>query len=249
LQTAALQRFVHRLTARSILTDEEKSALLALRGQVTQVDAHADFVQLGERVDHSCLIVKGLVGRFGQSFEGTRQITGLYLRGDMADLASVVSPKSPFGLEALTATTILRVPHADLRRVATEHPGIAEALWRDCVAEGSIFSEWVINVGHRDAMSRLAHLFCEMAIRSEGAGLGDRSLFTLPLTQNDLADATGLTAVHVNRTLKELRIQGIVEVRSGNVTVPDWDRLVAAGDFDPGYMLLEGPSPRIAGRT
>jgi CRP-like cAMP-binding protein len=241
----ALQRFVNRLASRSLLTADEESALLSLNGQIKQVATHNDFVRQGEQVDHACLVVDGLVGRFGQNADGARQITCLHIPGDMADLPSVVSPKAGWGLSSLTSTTILRIPHASLRRIAAEHPGIAEAFWRDCVADGSIFSEWVVNVGRRDAISRLAHLFCELAIRCEQAGQGDRAAFPLPITQRDLADATGLTDVHVNRTLKELREQPIVDLRSGTVTIHDWDRLAKIGDFDAGFMLLEGPAPRI----
>jgi CRP-like cAMP-binding protein len=243
---SALQPFLKRLASRSILIDEEKRAVLGLNGQVKEVAAHVDFVRQGEKVDHSCLVIKGLVGRFGQSRSGTRQITCLYIPGDMADLPSVVGPKSSWGLTALTRTTVLRISHAHLRRIAAQHSGIAEAFWRDCVAEGSIFSEWVVNVGRRDARTRLAHLFCEMAIRSEHAGRGSRASFPLPITQEGLGDATGLTSVHVNRTLKDLRTEAIVEHQSGIVTVPDWTQLVSVGDFDPAFMLLDGPSPRLS---
>jgi CRP-like cAMP-binding protein len=243
---SALQLFIRRLASRSILTDEEESAVLGLHGQVKEVGAHADFVRQGEVVDHACLVIEGLVGRFGQSRSGARQITCLYIPGDMADLPSVVSPKSGWGLTPLSRTTILRIPHAQLRRIAAQHSGIAEALWRDCVAEGSIFSEWVVNVGRRDARSRLAHLFCEMAIRSEHAGRGSRASYSLPITQEGLADATGLTSVHVNRTLKDLRTEAIVEYRAGIVTVPDWAKLALVADFNPAFMLLDGPSPRLS---
>jgi CRP-like cAMP-binding protein len=244
-QGAALQPFVRRLEARSVLTKEEVSALLGLKGQTKQVSAHIDFVRLGEQVEHCCLVVDGLVGRFGQNRDGVRQITCLHIPGDMADLPSVVSPKAGWALGALTSTTILRVPHADLRRLAATHPGIAEAFWRDCVADGSIFSEWVVNVGRRDALSRTAHLFCEMAVRYEHAGQGDRRSFPLPLTQPILGEATGLTGVHINRILRELRVRSIAELRAGTVTIHDWEQLVAIGDFDPAFMLLDGPSPRI----
>jgi CRP-like cAMP-binding protein len=244
-QGAALQPFVRRLEARSVLTKEEVSALLGLNGQTKQVAAHIDFVRLGEQVEHCCLVVDGLVGRFGQNRDGVRQITCLHIPGDMADLPSVVSPKAGWALGALTSTTILRVPHADLRRLAATHPGIAEAFWRDCVADGSIFSEWVVNVGRRDALSRTAHLFCEMAVRYEHAGQGDRRSFPLPLTQPILGEATGLTGVHINRILRELRVRSIAELRAGTVTIHDWEQLVAIGDFDPAFMLLDGPSPRI----
>jgi CRP-like cAMP-binding protein len=244
-RASALQLFVNRLASRSILTDDEVSVLLGLNGHTNKIAARTDFVRPRVPVDHACLIVKGLAGRFGQNRDGARQITCLYVPDDMADLSSVASPESGWGLAALTATTILRVPHADLRRVASKHPGIADAFWRDCVTDGSIFSEWVVNVGRRDAISRVAHVFCEMAIRCQRAGQGNRYSFPLPMTQTDLADATGMTGVHVNRILRELRTRSIAELRAGTVTIDDWDELVRIGDFDAGFMLLGGPVPRI----
>jgi CRP-like cAMP-binding protein len=244
-QGAALQLFLSRLASRSVLTDAEKNAILGLTGHIRQVKAHVDFVGYGEMVDHSCLVVDGCVGRFGQSRDGARQITCLYIPGDVADLPSVMSPKSGWGLSALTNTTVLQIPHGEIRRIAANYPGVAEALWRDCVADGSIFSEWVVNVGHRSALARLAHLFCEMAVRSERAGKGDKQSFALPITQTDLGDATGLTSVHINRTLRELRTRAVAEMRTGTVTIHDWDQLVTIGEFDPAFMLLDGPAPRI----
>jgi CRP-like cAMP-binding protein len=196
-------------------------------------------------VDHSVLVVDGLVGRYGQNGEGLRQITCFHIRGDMADLPSVVSPKSAWGLCTMTKSVLLRLSHKELRRIAAAHPGVAEAFWRDCVADSSIFSQWVVNVGRRDALTRLAHMFCEMAIRSELAGLGDKSSYPLPATQTDLGDATGMTSVHINRTLKELKARSIMTAHGGTVTIEDWDQLVSVGDFEPGFMLLDGPSPRI----
>jgi CRP-like cAMP-binding protein len=245
LENGALQLFVRRLRSRSELTPDEVTALLSLEGHVAEIAPHIDFVRYGEPVDHACLVVKGLVGRFGQMRDGARQITCLYIPGDMADLPSVVSPKSAWGQSALGSVTILRIPHAELRRVAAKHSGIAEAFWRDCIADGSIFSEWVVNVGRRNAVSRLAHVFCEMAIRCEQSGQGDRRSYPLPMTQSGLADATGMTNVHVNRTLKDLKARSIVEHQAGVVTIHDWHQLVRAGDFDAGFMLLDGPSPRL----
>lgn len=242
----ALLLFVQRLASRSFLTGAEESAILRLSGNVQEVEIHRDFVHYGEQVDHSCLLIDGLVGRFGQNSDGHRQITCLYIPGDMTDLPSVVCPRSAWGLSALTKTTILHIPHADLRHLAAKHPGVAEALWRDCVVDGSIFAQWVVNVGRRDASTRVAHLLCEMAVRCEKAGIGDRQSFPLAITQNDLADATGMTGVHLNRTLQDLRGRSILVMKAGRVEIPDWDLLVATGDFDEGYMLLDGPAPRIS---
>jgi CRP-like cAMP-binding protein len=244
-QGTALKPFLNRLTSRSTLNDQERAAILSLSGSLTPVAAHVDFVRLGQDVEHSCLVVDGLVGRFGQKKDGVRQITCLYIPGDMADLPSVVSPISAWGLVALTKTTILPLSHADLRRIAGVYPRIAESFWRDCVADGSIFSEWVVNVGRRDAIARLAHLLCEIAIRCEVAGQGNRNNFSLPITQSDLADATGLTGVHVNRTLRELRMGSVVTVRGGKVVVQDWAKLVSIGDFTSNFLLFDKPSPRI----
>jgi CRP-like cAMP-binding protein len=245
IKQAALQLFANRLASRSILTEREMEAVLGLGGQVTRVAAHVDLFRSGQRVDHACLVAEGLVGRFGQNKDGSRQITCLHIRGDMADLPSVVSPRAGWGLGTLASSTIIRIPHAEVRRIAAAHPGVAEALWRDCVAEGSMFSEWVVNVGRRDALGRLAHLLCEMAVRLERAGQGDRHAFPLPITQSDYGDATGLTSVHVNRTLKALKNQSLATVHLGKVTIHDWEQLASVADFDEAYLLLDGPSMRI----
>lgn len=106
-----------------------------------------------------------------------------------------------------------------------------------------------MDVGRRNALSRLAYVFCEMAIRCEEADHGDWTSFPLPITQSDLGDATGLMGVHVNRTLRDLRTAGIVELRAGIVTIHNWEKLVSIGDFDAAFMLLGGPTPRIAEAT
>ena len=140
----------------------------------------------------------------------------------------------------------LQIKHADLRRLAATHSGMADAFWRDCVADVSIFSEWVANVGRRDALSRLAHLFCKMAIRCDEAGQGVGTSFPDAETQADLGDATGLTAIQFNRTLRVSKANGIADLRAGTVTIHDWAPLASVDDFDSAFLSLEGPSPRIA---
>jgi CRP-like cAMP-binding protein len=235
-----LQRFLDRLTSRSVLSEEERQAILNLPSHAEQVQSNNDFVPLGVKVDHACLIVAGLVGRFGQNSEGKRQITAIHIPGDMADLHSVVQPMTGSALQALSVATILRIPHAAIRAVAARYPAIAEALWRDCMVDASILSQWIVNVGRRDARERIAHLICEMAIRLRGAPRPDEIIFDLAITQTQLADATGLTSVHVNRTLQSLRGDRIVEWSRGNVVrIPHWDALAAAGDFDPEYLQTQ----------
>jgi CRP-like cAMP-binding protein len=230
-----LDRFLARLTSRSLLSDRERQAILDLPAHAAQVQANCDFIALGECVEHACLVVDGVVGRFGQNAEGARQITSMHIAGDMPDLHSVVQPHSSSGFQALCTSTIVRVPHVSLRLAAGRFPAIAEAFWRDCMVEASILSEWVVNVGRRGARARTAHLLCEMGSRY-GARQANAALFPLHITQAHLSDALGLTTVHVNRTLKALRDEHLVTFRSHMVHIPDWDRLAAVGDFDSAYL-------------
>lgn len=233
--TSNLQLFLDRLTTRSVLSREERRAILQLPVWTGQIAANHDFVRVGERVDHCALIVHGMMGRFGQTADGHRQITALHVPGDMADLHSVIRPIGTSAIQAISTTTVLRISHADLRRVAARFPAVAEAFWRDCMVDAAVLSQWVVNVGRRDAQTRMSHLLCEMAVRS-GDDRTPLLRYLFPLTQAHLADATGLTSVHVNRTLKTLREDGLVIVRAREVQILDWERLAERGEFDAAYL-------------
>lgn len=231
-----LQLFVDRLTARSILSEAEQDAILALPTSSIQLTRKQDFVHLNEESSYACLIASGLVGRFGQTSNGVRQITAFHIPGDMVDLHSAVRPVGIGGLTALCETTILRVPHAALRTLAARYPAIAEAFWRDCMLDAAILMQWVVNVGRRDARTRLAHILCEMAIRSGE----DREIlqdYSFPVTQEQLGDAAALTPVHVNRSLRAL--QDLVTVRHRGVQIHDWAALVNVGEFEASYLVAD----------
>ena len=232
-----LQGFLDRLTKRSLLNGEERKAILDLPAQAMQVQSNRDFVELGEQLDHSCLVVAGYVGRFDQNANGARQITALHIPGDMADLHSVVQPEATSALQALSTATILRVPHIAVRTIASAFPAIAEALWRDCTVDSAVLAQWIVNVGRRDAKSRIAHLLCEMATRLGVVPAEGEIMFPFPITQTQLADVCGLTAVHVNRTLQTLRGEGLADIRH-NARIFDWEALVEAGDFDADYLQV-----------
>lgn len=235
----ALRRFLDRLLRRSELSPEEQSAILGLRSHASQVRAHSVLVSPGQLVQDARLVVAGLVSRFDQMKEGRRQITALHIPGDMCDLQSVVSPLASWGLEALTTTTILHIPHRDFRNVATVYPAVALAFWRDTSADASVLAKWIGNLGRRDASSRLAHLLCELGLRMEGAGLGTRTEYRLPMTQTRVADVLGLSPVHVNRTLQALRRLGIVRTEQRTIHIEDWDGLAALGEFSPEFLMIE----------
>lgn len=232
-----LQRFLDRLTLRSPVSQDARRAILDLPVQAVEVAANRDFVHLGDRVDHACLVTAGLAGRIHQDSDGRRQITAIHIPGDMADLHSVVQPAGSSALQALGTASILRVPHAALRRLAARDSGVAEAFWRDCAVDAAILSQWVVNVGRRDARARTAHLFCEMATRY-GSPTVNGGTFRFPVTQSHLADALSLTPVHVNRTLMGLRRDRVLTVQRQLVTVHDWRALIELADFDPGYLHI-----------
>lgn len=233
---SAMQPFLNRLLDRSELSVGEQQAILDLRGLPSQARANIDIVSPGQTTTHSCLVIDGVIGRFGQLTDGRRQITAFHVAGDMCDLHSVMCSKVGWSIQALTPTTMLKVSHHDLRALARAHPAIGEAFWRDCVVDASILSQWVVNVGRRDAKTRLAHILCEMGVRLEQAGLGARTQFQLNITQSQLADALGLTAVHVNRVLQYLRSEKFISTQHREMRILDWHRLSKLGDFDDGYL-------------
>lgn len=243
--TTPLARFLHRLRLRSILTDEEQDAVLSLSGETRSIRGGEDIVSPGERVEHACLIARGLAGRFDQMLDGERQVTSFYIAGDMCDLHSVVAPRASWSITSLGNVAAVLVPHRQLRELCIRYPGVAVAFWRDGTADGSIFAKWIGNLGRKNAKARIGHMFCEMAMRSEAAGLGTRAAFDLPLTQRQLADAAGLTAVHVNRTLGELKREKLLGFQNGRVSIPNWHALADLAEFDPAYLLLEGPPHRV----
>lgn len=233
---SALAAFLARLTRRSRLTEEEQDAILSLRSDAEQIGLHTDIIRPGERTDHATLVGRGIIGRYDQSATGKRQITSLYYRGDMCDLQSVTCPVAGWGLETVSTSLVLKIPHADLRALAVRYPALAMAFWRDTTVDGTIMAKWAANLGRQSALQRVAHFFCETGLRLEDAGCGRRDQYDFDLTQEQLAEAMGITPVHTNRVLQHLRSEGLIET-AGQTTIPDWDRLCSLAEFDPTYLL------------
>jgi CRP-like cAMP-binding protein len=239
LAAAGLARYVARLRLRTQLSAEDEAAILSLAGKEMGVAAHRDIIRPGDRSEHATLVLQGLVGRFDQLADGSRQITALHIPGDMCDLHSVAVPHAGWGMQALSNSVILNVPHSSLMRLYHARPAIALAFWRDTTVDASILAKWISALGRREAVSRLAHLVCEMAIRMEQAGLGTRANFQLGATQSQLADALGVTAVHLNRSLQTLRQQGLLAMEGSEIRILNEAALRHVAEFDPTYLLLE----------
>jgi len=215
---------------------DDRGVFAALIGETRVVSTGQVLVEEGSRPLISMILLKGLAGRVSILSDGGRQISGLNVPGEFVDLHSLLLGKMDHSLVALSDVAVAAVSHADLRRVCETRPHLMRALWRETVVDGAIQREWLSALGRRPAVGRLAHLFCELYMRLEAVGLAGDYRFDLPLTQSDIADMVGISSVHVNRTLKTLRRQRLLEWRGGEATVQDWRRLARIAQFDPNYL-------------
>lgn len=237
-QKSLIQPVVTRLSRHTRFDPAELRALHELPGRAVQVPSRTDFVHLGEETLEATFIVDGLIGRFDQTRKGDRQVVAIYLEGDIPDLHSVVIPQASSALRAFTACSLVRIPHAALQEAAATHVAIAQAFWRESALDVAKVSKWVLSVGRKDALGRMAHLICEVACRSTGSATPVAADFGFPVTQADLGDMLGLSPAHINRTIKSLRLANLVSIDNGRVRIVDWERLSRVADFDSRYLSL-----------
>ncbi|MCE8010542.1 Crp/Fnr family transcriptional regulator [Halomonas desiderata] len=221
------------------LSDEERGALQQLPILLKGLKADQEIVGIGERPAQSCLILEGFTCAYKLSHLGKRQIMALHVPGDMPDLQSLHLAVMDMSIASISSCTVGFIQHEDLRRLCEQHPRLTAAFWRETLVDASIYREWLLNVGQRSAYTRMAHLVCEILIRLKAVGLVEKWSFQWPITQEKLADALGITAVHVSRTLQALRADGLIRIEKTQVSVPDWERLKEAGEFDPLYLHLQ----------
>jgi CRP-like cAMP-binding protein len=217
----------------------DKEAILNLPYRMRTIERHGFIAREREKTTHSCLLVSGFASRHKIVVGGARQIVAIHMKGDIVDLQNSFLGVADHSVQVLTEATIALIPRESIKRLAIERPNVGLAMWFDTLVDASIFREWIANVGRRDAHTRIAHLLCEFSLRLKVAGLGEATDYELPMTQEDIADCTGLTTVHVNRMLKALEAENLISRRSSrSVTIGDWSKLAAAGDFDSTYLHL-----------
>ena len=236
---------MRKLRTRARLDQADEAALFNLPYRVQSLPPASHIVREGDRPERSCLVLSGFAFRHKVTAEGARQIVSVHIPGDLVDLDAALLNVVDHNIQALTQCEVAFFTRDALRGLILSRPRVAAALWVDTLIDASIFREWVINVGRRDARSRLAHLLCEFARRLEVAGLAEEYRYELPMTQEQLADATGLTAVHVNRVLKVLVAEGLIERDRRVVRIPDWEALRRAAGFSDLYLHLD-QMPRAA---
>jgi len=230
---------VRKLERRDVLSSVEREALASLLGPERAVPAGGLLIAPGDRPHFSTLLVSGFCARCSLTAAGGRQLTEINVPGDFVDLHSMLMRQMDHGVVALGDCVVATAAHADLRRLTEQHAHLTRLLWLETVVDGAIHRQWLVTMGQQDAASRLAHLVCELYRRLEAAGIASGFQFRIPMTQTDLGDVLGLTPVHVNRVLMELRREGLVEWKAGLVRIPDWDRLAAFALFDPAYLRLQ----------
>ena len=234
-----LATLVQRLASRHPLDERDSKAIMALPHHRRTFEASAYLVREGEPPRKHCsYVLSGYAYRQKLTLQGARQIVSLHMRGDLLDLQHLYLKVADHNIQALTRLEVIEVDRTALGNLAVERPNVGKAIWTDALIDASIFREWIVNVGRRDARARIAHLLCEFTARMKEAGLRQEGGYDLPMTQEQIGDATGMTAVHVNRTLRSLEAEGLLHREKRFLSFDDWDRVSAVADFNATYLHL-----------
>jgi CRP-like cAMP-binding protein len=220
-------------------THAEQQALAELPATIRTLDAQEDIVREGDRPIIVCLILEGFACRYATVTSGRRQILSIHIPGDIPDLQGIFIKVMDHSLATLTPARVALIPHDAMCNLVDNNRRIMHLLWRDTLVDAAIFRKWIVGIGRRTAHARFAHLVCEFAARMHAVGLMKKSVCAMPFTQADIADALGLSNVHVSRVLARLRKQGLFTWEDGILTIRNWRRLQKAAEFDPSYLQLD----------
>lgn len=224
---------------RARLDESDREAFFALPYEVRTFEPHRYLIREGDRAPAATMILNGLAYRHKVTVEGARQILSLHIPGDFVDLEGALLTVSDNNVQALTRCEVALIPRAAIIELIDNHARLGHAMWIDTLIDGSIYREWILNVGRRDALVAMCHLLCEFTRRLEVAGMAHREGYDLPMTQEQLADALGITPVHVNRILRDLDERGLIIRDKRFVRVPDWGALRAVAGFNELYLHLD----------
>lgn len=221
------------------LSPEDRLVLERAAVSTRRLGARLDIIREGDPTDRVNLILSGWACRYKQLADGRRQIISFFVPGDLCDHHVFVLREMDHSIGSLTPLVFAPIPRATMEEVTLNHPRITQALWWESLVSFSIQREWSVSLGQRDAAERMGHLLCELFLRLRGVGLTRGDSCDLPLTQADLAEAMGLSTVHVNRTLQQLRGAGLIVLKGGVLTIPNLRALQAASLFNPNYLHLD----------
>ncbi len=230
------------------LSDAEKKALLQADVAVNEVEARWDLIKEGQPIDGACLVLEGFACRYKRMQDGRRQILSYILPGEMNDPRVFLLDKVDHSIGTLARTTVAMWPRKTLFNLTSAFPRIARAFWLCTLVDEAIQRQWLVNVGQRTALERLSHLFCELYFRLGAIGRVDGNSFDLPITQAELGDTLGLTAVHVNRILQDMRRDRLIRWSGKRMTILNLPALSIIAMFDPAYLRLRSDKQDMPGR-
>ena len=234
-----LDLLVRNLELRTPLSKSSREAVLALPHTLRTLEHSAYLVREGEPPTKCGVLVSGFAYRQKITGDGARQIIAIHMAGDAVDFQNLFLDVSDHNVQMLTRGEVAFVDREEFKALARDQTEIGNALFVSTLIEASIFREWVVNVGRRPARQRIAHVLCELGSRLDALGLAPRDGYQLPMTQEELGDAVGLTPVHVSRTLKELASEGLIVRERRSIRFPSWQAIREAGDFNERYLHLE----------
>lgn len=231
------------------LSAEEQQAIRDLRVVGCDLEADKDIVRERDEPARCCLVLEGLLCRYKMTEPGKRQILSFHISGDIPDLQSLHLTSMDHSLATMCPSKVAFIPHEVVNQLIAAHPRIGHAFWRDTLVDASIFREWELNLGQRSAYAKLAHIFCEMYVRMRAVGRTRGQSYTFPITQDELGAATGLSAVHVNRTMQQLRDKGLIRTAGRELVIEDWKGLQTAGEFNTRFLHLKPSQHETSDRS
>lgn len=231
-------RLLRRLDAVVELSEDDRRAVARMPMTVRNLKAGHTIAGEGDRPTQCCLILDGYVSRHKRTRGGRRQIISFHVPGDVVDLQMLHLERLDDSITTLGPVVGAFISHAAIKQALAASPGLTHAFWREVLITGAIVRQWMISLGQRDSLARVAHLICEMAVRLRAVGMARDLCFVIPWTQADLADAAGISTVHTNRVVQELRRLELIEWQGRLIQVRDWNGLQRAADFKPDYLQL-----------
>lgn len=234
-----IEKHLLKLRARDDVSAEEEKAIRGLVSHTLDIPADHIFIHAGRDLTESTLLLDGWMARAKDLQSGQRQLAELQVSGDFVDLHGFTLKRLDHDIITLSRCRVAVVPHDRLKDMTERYPHLTRLYWFMTTIDAAIQREWTLSLGRRTAISRMAQLFCELRLRLGVAGLADNDSYDFPLTQVEVAETLGLTAVHVNRTLQELRRQGVLELQHRRATILDIKALESIAEFDPRYLYLE----------
>lgn len=233
-----LELLLANLELRSPLPKSDRDAILALPYTLKSLAPGSYAVREGEPPSGCGVLVSGFAYRQKLTGDGGRQILSIHIPGEALDFQNIFLNVADHSVQMLTRGHLAVIPRAEIQEVARHSAAISHAILVSTLVESSIFREWILNVGRRDAKSRLAHVLCELAVRLDAHSLTEVMGYHLPMTQAELADALGLTPVHLNRVIRSLESDGLINRSKREISFPDWERMRDIADFNDRYLHL-----------